>query len=177
MFSVQHGPLEKRILPHGSAQTHSTLPTHLFVRHAQPQAVEAHNGVVGGLQVGEGPLQSRPQSGQVSRGEVVAGGEGLGTDEEEQQGRHQAQPPACEERTERTTRQHRVTPTARPDPERPSPHPAPPSCCRCPLGHGAASGPARTTASRGGEERWRRPPRDPGTTSTKRGRHEAVEKR
>lgn len=149
MFSVQHGPLEKRILPHGSAQTHSTLPTHLFVRHAQPQAVEAHNRVVGGLQVGEGPLQSRPQSGQVSRGEVVAGGEGLGTDEE-QQGRHQAQPPACEERTERTTRQHRVTPTARPDPERPSPHPAPPSCCRCPLGHGAASGPARTTASRGG---------------------------
>lgn len=48
----------------------------LFVRHAQPQAVEAHNRVVGGLQVGEGPLQSRPQSGQVSRGEMVAGGEG-----------------------------------------------------------------------------------------------------
>lgn len=52
----------------------------LFVRHAQPQAVEAHNRVVGGLQVGEGPLQSRPQSGQVSRGEVVAGGEGLEAD-------------------------------------------------------------------------------------------------
>lgn len=82
----------------------------LFVRHAQPQAVEAHNGVVGGLQVGEGPLQSRPQSGQVSRGEVVAGGEGLGTDEEEQQPRRPsaARAERRDRAGERTAASHRT---------------------------------------------------------------------
>lgn len=56
---------------------------HLFVRHPHPQAVEAHDGVEGGLHVGEGPLQRRPQPGQVAGGEAVAGGQGPGTGEEE----------------------------------------------------------------------------------------------
>lgn len=106
---------------------------HLFVRHPHPQAIEAHDGVEGGLQVGEGPLQRRPQPGQVASGEVMAGGQGLGTGEEEEaEGRRQTQPGACGE-TSKLPRgpspPHRgpgPRPPPAPSPPRPASHPAPP---------------------------------------------------
>lgn len=93
---------------------------HLFVRHPHAQAAEAYDGVEGGLQVGEGPLQRLPQPGQVAGGEAVAGGQGPGAAEEEQEaeGRPQVQPQACGETSAlpRGPSRRPAGPTGRPGP-------------------------------------------------------------
>lgn len=60
-------------------------PAHLLVLQPQPQAAQAHHGVVGGPHVAEGPLQRGAQPGQVAGREAVAGGQPAGGAEQQQQ--------------------------------------------------------------------------------------------